>query len=177
MPIQDSGREIALAALFGLIRPANRIGVDAIDLRGHHFELKTTTKSVVSTARDFGPNHIRKWQTRYWIVARGVNRLDGFQFESIYFLSRQHMDAWYDRHLVRFAADNALTAQALTLLQTAGMDRAACQRIDQMCQRGMKLNDPGIAWSYICQHGIRITEDYVQRLQDLIEQYPIITVS
>jgi hypothetical protein len=171
--VQDSGREIALAALFGLLRLNSRIGVDAVDLLGRHFELKTTTKSVVSTARDFGPNHIEKWKNRYWIIARGINLPDGFKFNHIYFLSRCHMDAWYNHHMIRFYIDTELTAQASAALQAAGMAASACQRIDQMCKRGMKLNDPGIAWSYVCRHGIAITENHAQRLQVLIDRYPI----
>jgi len=31
------------------------------------FELKTTSKGSVTTVRDFGPDHIRKWQNMHWL--------------------------------------------------------------------------------------------------------------
>ena len=53
---QDRDREDALRNLFELeAANQNRIGPDAVDEAGHYFELKSTTRDRVSTARDVGP--------------------------------------------------------------------------------------------------------------------------
>ncbi|MGE5548243.1 MAG: hypothetical protein ACM33T_15160 [Solirubrobacterales bacterium] len=76
MAAQDDVRENRIVDLFNLERPANRVrhGTDAIlpiDDLVLDFELKsvTTKRGGLTTVRDFGPDHIRKWETKHWIVA------------------------------------------------------------------------------------------------------------
>jgi len=76
MAAQDDVRENRIVDLFNLERPANRVrhGTDAIlpiDDCVLDFELKsvTTKRGGLTTVRDFGPDHIRKWETKHWIVA------------------------------------------------------------------------------------------------------------
>ena len=64
---QDDEREIAIRGLFDLYKDENegRSGIDAfLDFEGKTipFELKTTSKGSVTTVRDFGPDHIKKWE-------------------------------------------------------------------------------------------------------------------
>ncbi len=73
---QDDARENRLVDLFNLVRPAKRVrhGVDAVllvDGQEIEFELKsvTTAKGSISTVRDLGRDHIRKWANKHWIVA------------------------------------------------------------------------------------------------------------
>lgn len=82
--IQDNKRETALVQLFGLTKPqgAGRSGTDAtLEVNGREveFELKSATMDGITTARDVGPAHIRKWRTRHWLVGffdkRGENLL------------------------------------------------------------------------------------------------------
>lgn len=75
MSVQDDVRENELIALFGLNRPekASRSGTDAelcIDGRVISFEIKSTTDKgeSVTTVRDFGPDHIRKWKGKHWVI-------------------------------------------------------------------------------------------------------------
>ena len=72
---QDDEREKRLRDLFNLVRPpgAGRHGIDGIltiDGREIEFELKsvTTKNGSVSTVRDLGRDHIRKWKHIHWIV-------------------------------------------------------------------------------------------------------------
>jgi hypothetical protein len=70
---QDDDREEAMRSLFGLYKDENegRDGVDAhLDIDGVSvpFELKTTSNGSVTTVRDFGPDHIRKWQNKHWLI-------------------------------------------------------------------------------------------------------------
>ena len=48
-----------------------RSGIDAflhLDGRQIPFELKTTSKGSVTTVRDFGPAHIKKWEDKHWLI-------------------------------------------------------------------------------------------------------------
>lgn len=70
--VQDDRRENELITLFQLEKPANatRSGTDAILNFANQqlaFELKSTTKSSVTTVRDFSPDHINKWQGKHWL--------------------------------------------------------------------------------------------------------------
>ncbi len=72
MTVQDDIREAELIELFQLERPNNRSrsGTDAIlSINGYQipFELKSTTKLSVTTVRDFGLDHIKKWQGKHWL--------------------------------------------------------------------------------------------------------------
>jgi hypothetical protein len=77
MPVQDNERERELCRSFNLIWNPNhqRDGVDAqfrIKINGQDIlipvEVKSTTGSSVSTARDVGMDHIRKWRSQFWVI-------------------------------------------------------------------------------------------------------------
>jgi hypothetical protein len=169
LTVQDSQREIDLANLFELTRSASRIQEDAQDENANFYELKTTTKNVVSTARDFGPKHIEKWKNRYWLIARGHNFASGFTFEKIYFLSNCHMDQWYYKHLDKFDTDTAF----ITRIASAIQDHHERIIATRMMKRGMLLNDPGISWSYVESNGILIQSDHAKTLRRLVEEFPL----
>ncbi|RON25647.1 hypothetical protein [Pseudomonas lini] len=70
---QDDDRELAMCRLFELRKDEseNRSGIDAfLDLNGATipFELKTTSKGSVTTVRDFGLDHIKKWEGKHWLI-------------------------------------------------------------------------------------------------------------
>ncbi|MEM7533139.1 MAG: hypothetical protein AAF639_13245 [Chloroflexota bacterium] len=69
---QDDTRESEMIRLFELTKDKEegRSGVDAFLEIGDtriSFELKTTSKGSVTTVRDFGPDHIQKWQNLHWL--------------------------------------------------------------------------------------------------------------
>jgi hypothetical protein len=77
MPVQDDERERELVRMFNLVwDPAHqRAGVDAvldveIDGRPYRFEVevKSSTGSTVSTARDVGMEHIQKWRRKLFVI-------------------------------------------------------------------------------------------------------------
>jgi hypothetical protein len=73
MTVQDDARESELINLFDLMRPENhtRSGVDALlELDGniYEFELKSTSRGSVTTVRDFGMEHISKWEGKHWLI-------------------------------------------------------------------------------------------------------------
>ena len=72
---QDDTRETEMRNLFDLKPVEGRSSTDAImelsDGTILEFELKTTSDAArsVTTVRDFGPEHVRKWSTKHWIFA------------------------------------------------------------------------------------------------------------
>jgi hypothetical protein len=77
MPVQDDERERELVRMFNLDwDPAHqRAGVDAVldlDVDGRLFrfevEVKSSTGSTVSTARDVGMEHIQKWRRKLFVI-------------------------------------------------------------------------------------------------------------
>ena len=77
MPVQDDERERELVRMFNLDwDPAHqRAGVDAVldvDVDGQAYrfdvEVKSSTGSTVSTARDVGMEHIQKWRRKLFVI-------------------------------------------------------------------------------------------------------------
>lgn len=73
MSVQDDVRENELITLFGLRKAdTSRGGVDAVldhpTAGALPFELKSTTTGNVTTVRDFGPDHIKKWSKKHWLI-------------------------------------------------------------------------------------------------------------
>jgi len=100
MAIQDDKRELELIRLFDLSLPeiASRIGTDAVlEFNGKliEFELKSTTKKNVSTARDFGFNHINKLKSKHWIF--GIYDVGDEALEECYYGSPASMAPWLDK--------------------------------------------------------------------------------
>jgi len=172
--IQDDKRELQIANLFRLIPGTSRIGVDASDEEANKFELKSTTRDQVSTARDLGPKHIERWEQRYWIIGRGISIGETFDFNSFYFLSRCHMQGWYDMLTARFDADLALRNRLLDVANPFFADHDL-KRVGRLMYDGMLLNDPGLPWRYVKQNGIEIAYDHAYTLRQLIVQFPLDT--
>lgn len=82
-----------MCELFGLIKDETegRSGIDAflrLDEKLHPFELKTTSKGSVTTVRDFGHEHIRKWKNKHWLIGFYRNGLVTFKYGSPKNMSR-----------------------------------------------------------------------------------------
>jgi hypothetical protein len=170
--VQDNAREIEVAELFALNRGKSRIDVDAFDACGNPFELKTTSKKSVSTARDLGPDHLKKWRQRYWIIAVGRNDPNGFIYERYFFLSPIHMEGWYRGIEQRFARDQSLAQEVLLGLGDA-ISGLKLKRLQYLLHRGMLLNDPNIPWRYVEENGIEILANHAEELERLVAQYPL----
>ena len=99
MAVQDDGREIELRELFELKKEEveGRGGNDAIlEMNGtpFHFELKSTSASdrSVTTVRDFGLDHVAKWQGKHWLI--GFYDKAGNTLEYTLYGSPAMMNAW-----------------------------------------------------------------------------------
>jgi Restriction endonuclease PvuII len=166
---QDRDREDALRKLFEL-EPANqnRTGPDAVDENNRYYELKSTTRDRVSTARDVGPEHLRKWRQLNWIFGRGQYSGKTFEFESTYILTPTQMEPWFSLIESKITQDDALFARALNILEANGFTPAERDRIRRAFRRGVLLNDPKITWGYIQTHGVEIRREHARTLRQVL---------
>lgn len=146
--VQDSDREDHIRALFGLdhSREGGRNGIDAVlNPGGHPFEIKTTTKGSVSTARDFSEKTISKWQDQYWLIGSGENTHGGFIYQTFRFLAPSHMQAWFDRFRHKFRDKRIIHDRVLdTMSESGAYTRHQIDAVARDLARGRTENDPHI---------------------------------
>jgi hypothetical protein len=115
---QDDVRELEMTHLFNLTVPKGRkrADIDAyleIDGKVLPFELKSTTGKTISTVRDFGPDHIRKWRD-------GLHWLFGFYDDNTLlhcvYASPSDMEVWILKQEKYIAPDIALADGASSLV-------------------------------------------------------------
>lgn len=115
---QDDVRELEMIHLFNLTVPdgRKRADVDAyleIGGRSLPFELKSTTGQTISTVRDFGPDHIRKWRDGlHWLFAF----YDGTKLRHCVYASPADMEIWILKQEKYIAPDIALAEGASALV-------------------------------------------------------------
>lgn len=170
--VQDNQREKDLAMMFDLIRSKSRIGVDAYDQNGNPFELKTTSKGGVPTARDVGPHTLLEWTSKYWIIARGKNLSTGFRIDRVFFMAPSHLEGWVNTLREKFARDIAINEKTCAAVQGLLSDDEMA-RLRYILKRGILLNDPNIPWGYIEKNGVEITSDHAKRLAELVAAHPL----
>jgi hypothetical protein len=146
----------------------NRTGPDAEDEKGRLYELKSTTRDRVSSARDVGMGHLTKWRQLNWIFGRGHYKGRTFDFEQIYFLTPAQMELWFSTMEAKLTRDDELFRRVLRVLKRAGFTASERDRVQLALQRGVRLNDPKIPWGYVQTHGVRICGDYARQLRKLV---------
>lgn len=140
---QDHTREDALRELFGLLPSGEgRIGTDARDTQGRSFELKTTTKNQVTTARDVSTRHLERWRGRTWIIGRGEYWGSTFVFESTWVLTPSQLAPWFQKIENCLVETGRLGNRVLTACGTNDFRDDERQRIAAILKRGSTLNDP-----------------------------------
>lgn len=124
---QDDVREREMTQLFNLTVPDGRTrgGIDAylqVDGRALPFELKSTTSDSVSTVRDFGPDHIRKWRSGlHWIFA--FYDRTGTRLRHCTYASPADMEVWIVEREKYIAPDIALAQDAPNLINEESVVR------------------------------------------------------
>lgn len=115
---QDDGREEEMRVLFGLYKDKSegRSGIDAylkLDGKLIPFELKTTSdrNRSVTTVRDFGPDHIKKWIGKHWLF--GFYSTEGVIFK---YGSPERMAPWINEKAAYIAPDFKISELTSTLL-------------------------------------------------------------
>ena len=173
--VQDDLREEILTRSLKLTRTGKRIGPDAKDEHGNLYELKTTTKQGLSTARDIGPEYLARMRIQYLIAARGRNTDYGFSIEDIYFLHPDDLDNWIKPIEDRLQADMDIVNQAHSALSALGAGVDTLKRILAIGKRGITLNNPKIPWQYVTDHGTRLGENPSLDLRELVAARPLPT--
>lgn len=113
-----------MIALFNLTTPVDRgrSDIDAhlnIDGKTINFELKSTTSGSVSTVRDFGSDHIRKWRDGlHWIFA--FYNSSGTRLLHCVYASPDDMEPWIAEK-ERYVRPDLLFADALPASVTPEM--------------------------------------------------------
>ena len=103
MPVQDDERERELVRVFNLDWDSahQRGGVDAllnvkIDDKTYQFEVevKSTTGTTVSTARDVGMDHIQKWRNKLFVIGYYSKEARRPELKSCLCLTPIDMEPW-----------------------------------------------------------------------------------
>lgn len=171
--VQDDTREAALARLLEIKRSARRIGPDATDERANRFELKTTTRDALTTARDVGPEYFARMRSQYLIAARGRQTDYGFAFDDIYFLHPEDLEGWIQRYEARQSRDLSIVHRAHKALAALGTCGQVLERLLSIGRRGITINNPKIPWRYIMEHGTRLGETPSLDLRELVAARPL----
>jgi hypothetical protein len=170
---QDNEREAQLVTWFALQSTnENRIGIDAADEFNYQYELKTTTKAGVSTARDVGLNHIAKWRKLIWICAKGHYQGDEFIITDTYVLYPSNLEQWFRKIEAKVTRRKALFSTVISLMRKSGFADTELVDVESAFERGVLLNDPNIPWSYVEQNGVRIDKDHAAELRRLLKANP-----
>ena len=123
-----------MCALSGLRLGEGRSEVDAfLDFeedgveRFCRIELKSTTTDSVSTARDVGPNHIKRWRSRVWVF--GFYDRSGTDLARVLTLGPDAMEAWIGKIESYVRPDFALGERVAEKLDREDLD-IICGRKD-----------------------------------------------
>jgi len=168
MPIQDDHREDVLIAQFNLIKYSDHArGVyDASDHNHNKYELKSTTTTTVSTARDFSDNHIARWRSQYLII--GQWKESSQSYTHIHFLAPVHMEGWIQTIEKKI---NQRKNIAERILQSNIAIGEEYKILKKMLERGCTFNCPPLPIKYVQNNGIPLYS--IDQLKELVNQYPI----
>jgi hypothetical protein len=126
MPVQDDERERELVRLFNLNwDPAHqRAGVDALLNLEHggrqcelEIEVKSTTGSTVSTARDVGMDHIQKWRRMFFVIGFYTKEAKRPELVRCLCLTPIDMEPWIASVEAKILIDFKLAGRAARNLQ------------------------------------------------------------
>lgn len=170
--VQDDTREVTLARLLELRPSERRVGPDATDENGNTYELKTTTRTSLSTGRDVGQRFLDGLRTGYFIAAKGKQTDYAFTFDEIYFLHPDDLEDWIQSIETRLNDDLVVVKAAVGALRGAGASEAEIDRLRANGERGVTQNNPKIPWSYIERHGTRLGSTPSTDLRELVADPP-----
>lgn len=202
MAVQDDRRELEQIELFELSIPPERSRSDTdavleIDGQELHFELKSTTKTSVTTVRDFGMNHIRKWENKHWLF--GFYTPQGNALKYTRYASPAMMAAWIeekrkyievDFELAQLAAQNLTLqnlfdlvgeketytlddAQALHKKQLRKSEYEELYDLKQMYSQEKMLEILKLRCVYVVERGSTLNNPHIPK--NVLESFPKIT--
>lgn len=202
MAVQDDRREIEQRELFDLEEPANRSrdGVDGllkIDGVTLELELKSTTKDSVTTVRDFGMDHIRKWENKHWLF--GFYTKNGNALMYTRYASPRMMSSWIEEKRRYIQPDFELAEKVASKLSLQDLyeicgqkevyqltDAMGIQKKQLSKDEYLSLQDAGDGYSkermleilkmrcqYIINRGSTLNNPHIPK--GVLEDFPMIT--
>ena len=126
MTVQDDERERELVRAFGLTwnRDHQRAGIDAllnVELDGgsceFEVEVKSSTGTTVSTARDVGMEHIGKWRRKLFVIGFYSRSSGRPELQRSLCLTPLDMEPWIASIENKIAIDFALASRASRKLE------------------------------------------------------------
>jgi len=175
--VQDDAREKQIADHLGLRRTSGRAGPDAHDECGNPFELKSATKTGVTTARDVGLHTIAEWRQKYWIVAAGENLESGFRFDAIYIAHPDDLEPRFREIEQRLQGDWAHCQSVLKAARDAHVSEESIKKVEYICSRGITLNNPKIPLSLFVLNATQLEHSNPRsarfQLADFVRRRPL----
>jgi hypothetical protein len=138
MPVQDDERERELVRVFNLTwNPSHqRAGVDAllnifVNGRNYQFEVevKSTTGTTVSTARDVGMEHIQKWRTKLFVIGFYSKEARRPELRNCLCLTPIDMEPWVASIEKKIATDFKIALRASRTLTVSDLFEVCGQKL------------------------------------------------
>jgi hypothetical protein len=149
MPVQDDERERELVRVFNLDWDSahQRGGVDAIldvEIEGKNYqfevEVKSTTGTTVSTARDVGMDHIQKWRRKIFVIGYYTKEARRPELKSCLCLTPLDMEPWIASIEQKISTDFKIALRASCLLTEVDLFEVCGQRSSYSLKDAKKLH-------------------------------------
>lgn len=154
MPVQDDERERELVRAFNLVwDPSHqRAGIDAllnisVDGQKYQFEVevKSTTGTTVSTARDVGMEHIQKWRTKLFVIGYYSKEARRPELKSCLCLTPVDMEPWIGSIEKKIALDFKIALRASRTLSQSDLFEVCGKKSSYSLEDAKKLHK--MQWS------------------------------
>ncbi len=174
--VQDDVREQQIALHCGLTRTGKRAGADAFDENGNPYELKSATKSGITTGRDIGVHTIAVYRKEYWVIAEGTNYqaasgLKRFEIRSLYIAHPKDLESWFARIESRIKEELEICETVLAAAQESGVDARKIEFCRTKLIRGVTLNNPKIPMQLVKQNATSLDPNNPQIASEQLKQF------
>jgi hypothetical protein len=171
--VQDNTRERKIAEAGDLKLSEQRAGTDAYDEFENPFELKSTTKGGVTTARDVGQHTIKIWRNEFWLIAEGINHKDdrGFEILSLYIAHPSDLESWFSQVEQNILAQLAPCQTVIEAARKAGVDPEAIRICENVVARGVTINNPHIPMGVVKKNATQLNLGTPQEVHHQIQQF------
>ena len=179
--VQDDRRQRQLAEICGLKLSSKRGGPDAYDEWDNPYELKSTTKTSVTTARDVGIHTLQHWRAMYWIIAQGIayksaadqNR---FKIERLYIAHPDDLETFFASIEQRLKEDLDRCEKILAVAEYQGLDPKEIDFCRGVIRRGITLNNPKILMELVSQSTLldhSNSQAAIQQVRKFVQERPL----
>jgi hypothetical protein len=169
---QDNKRETQIANFLGLTPSELRAGEDAIDSHGHPFELKSASKTQVTTGRDVGVHTIAKWRQTYWVVACGKQDKRGVLHLSALFVAHPTgLESWFSKWETVLKDEERRFTRVLRSAKRAGASDEDIEFVRKKCERGITRNNPKIPLKIFRDNGLQLDHQNAAKAREQLSRF------